>query len=411
VASKKSAIPEKQSARVHHCDIAVIGAGPAGLSLACALKDSGLRVALIDMQSEQQLAEPAMDGRDIAMTHHSQTLLREIAVWPHFDADEIHPLENATVENGSSPYALHFEPEGSGKTQLGFLVANHCIRRALYQQAQTLSNIDWLLEQEVMSLQTTTDQAVVTLKNGDRVQAALAVSADSRFSKTRRMMGIGARMKDYGRVMLVCNMRHQRDHQHTARECFDYGHTCAILPLGEHISSIVVTVPAADADALMNLSAEDYTRRVRSLLNARLGEMELISERFAYPLVGAYADRFIARRYALIGDAAVGMHPVTAHGYNLGLRSACTLAELLRKAAMRNEDIAGKWLLRQYELRHQLIARPLYDSTNLIVRLYNDSNPAARLARDAAIRVGDKLAPFKKLVVHNLTASERLPFL
>lgn len=403
--------PANDVEKAQRYDIAIIGAGPAGLSLACALRDSGLSIALIDMQTRQQLLDPAMDGRDIAMTHHSQTLLQEIGVWSHFSAGEVHPLENATVENGSSPHALHFEPQGSGKAQLGFLVANHCIRRALYAQAQTLGSIEWLLQQEVMSLQSSDDCASIRLKNGDVVQATLAVSADSRFSKTRRMMGIGARMKDYGRVMLVCNMRHQRDHEHTARECFEYGHTCAILPLGENTSSIVVTVPAAEADDLMAMSGDAYTKRVRGLLNARLGAMELVSERFAYPLVGAYADRFIGQRYALIGDAAVGMHPVTAHGYNLGLRSACTLADLVVKAAHLREDIAGKWLLRQYELRHQLIARPLYDSTNLLVRLYNDSHPAARIARDTAIRVGDKLAPFKKLVVHNLTASERLPFL
>ena len=139
------------------------------------------------------------------------------------------------------------------------------------------------------------------------------------------------------------------------------------------------------------------------MLDHRLGAMELVTERYSYPLVGAYSDRFIGKRFALIGDAAVGMHPVTAHGYNLGLRSADTLASQVIKAAQSGRDIGSAWVLHNYEVRHQLLARPLYDSTNLIVRLYTDDKPVAKVARRAAIRIGNNIAPFKKLVTHRLT--------
>ena len=115
------------------------------------------------------------------------------------------------------------------------------------------------------------------------------------------------------------------------------------------------------------------------------------------------SDRFIDKRFALIGDAAVGMHPVTAHGYNLGLRSADTLAEQIIKAQQAGKDIASSWVLHNYEVRHQLLSKPLYEATNAIVDLYTNDKPLAKIARKAALHVGNKFMPFKHLVTHRLT--------
>lgn len=388
---------------VKKVDVVIIGAGPAGLSLACSLAESGLSIAIIDKQSQAQVAEPAMDGRDIAMTHLSKTILKELGVWQRFSSDVIHPLCEATVQNGNSPYALHFERSDDPDAPLGYLVANHCIRDALYQQAITQSNIEWLFEKSVVRVETNEHSGQVELDDGSQFEASLVVSADSRFSATRRMMGIGARMKDFGRVMIVCNMTHPLSHRNTAQECFHYGRTCAILPLGENTSSIVITVPASQADHLTGLPKEEFAKEAEKMLDGRLGNMTLISERFAYPLVGAYADKFVGKRYALVGDAAVGMHPVTAHGYNLGLRSADTLAKQLIKAKQQNKDIGTQSVLQAYQWRHQLLAKPLYESTNLIVRLYTDDRPVAKLVRKLGVRVGNNVAPFKKLITHRLT--------
>ena len=386
-----------------HKDLVIIGGGPAGLSLACALAGSGLQIAIVDKQSRDQIETPTFDGRDIAMTHLSKTILTELNVWQRFSAESIHLLKEATVQDGDSPYALHFERSDEKGSPLGYLVANHAIRRALYEQVASHSNIEWLFEREVCGLNTDNNSAKVTLMGGGLITAPLVVAADSRFSATRRMMGIGATMKDFGRVMIVCNMRHVRSHRNTAQECFHYGRTCAILPLGEGESSIVITVPATRASELVSMSARHFSDEVQLMLGQRLGDMELVTERFSYSLVGAYSDRFIARRFALIGDAAVGMHPVTAHGYNLGLRSADTLAKQIIQAKLTGNDIASDRVLHSYQLRHNLLAKPLYESTNLIVRLYTNDNPVAQLARKLAIRVGNNMAPFKKLVTHRLT--------
>ncbi len=397
-------------------DIAIIGAGPAGLSFALSLAKTGLKIVLVDQQSLDSIAKPQLDGRDIAMTHLSKTILSELNVWQRFPDDAVHPIKEAKVINGplsstknsstkhswlKTP-ALHFERSDDAQAPLGYLVANFQIRQALYEQALEFDNIEIITEQQVEYVKTFANRGVIET-NDYTINASLVVSADSRFSTTRRMMGLSAKMKDFGKVMIVCNMKHQLSHENTAQECFQYGRTCAILPLGEGYSSIVITVPASEAKRLTDLPIEDFNRQAQEMLDGRLGEMELITERHSYPLVGVISDRFIGKRFALIGDAAVGMHPVTAHGYNLGLRSADTLAEQIIKAQQAGKDIASSWVLHNYEVRHQLLSKPLYEATNAIVDLYTNDKPLAKFARKAALHVGNKFMPFKHAVTHRLT--------
>ena len=388
-----------------HADVAIVGAGPAGLSFALCLANSGLNITIVDQQPLAAIADPAMDGRDIAMNHLSKGILEELGVWQRFPADEVHPLKEAKVIDGNSPYTLHFERSDDPVAPLGYLVANHQIRKALYQQVIEHDNIRLITEASVTNVHTNAADGVIELtgeQGQSTLRASLVVAADSRFSAVRRMMGISARMKDYGRVMMVCNMEHERDHENTARECFFYGRTCAILPLGPNRSSIVITTPSSRSTELTNLSDEDFTREAENMLSQRLGNMKLVTERYSYPLVGAMSNRFIGQRFALIGDAAVGMHPVTAHGYNLGLRSADTLAQQIIKAQQSGKDIASQWVLGNYEVRHKLLSTPIYDGTNLVVKMFTDDNPMAKVARKAALRFGNNFKPFKNLVTQRL---------
>ncbi|MBB6523522.1 5-demethoxyubiquinol-8 5-hydroxylase UbiM [Pseudoteredinibacter isoporae] len=386
-------------------DIAIVGAGPAGLSLACMLADSGLQITLIDTQSQAQLAQPQMDGRDIALNHASRELLQNIGAWSRIDKTHIHPLQEARVENGRSTLALEFKDQQRSGKPLGYLVANHRLRKSLFEQAKQADNISILDNTELQSIVPQTQGTQLTLSEQKALSCRLLVAADSRFSNTRKMMGIGAKMKDYGRTMIVCNMRHQVDHQHTAQECFHYGHTCAILPLSPNESSIVITVNSAIAHDLQQLDDHTFVQTAKNMLDGRLGNMELISERYSYPLVGCYADHFVAPGFALIGDAAVGMHPVTAHGFNLGLHSAQALSKHIMRARKQNRDIAHTLVLKPYALEHQLMAKPIYEATNLIVKLFNDDSPGAKVLRKAALSFASRFSPFKRLISHRLTRS------
>jgi len=383
--------------------VIIIGAGPAGLSLACSLAQAGLHATIIEKQPREALADPAYDGREIALTHLSVELMRQLGIWQLIPDDEIGLIKKAQVQDGVSPYSLDFDHRQNNLEALGYLVSNHLIRKAVFAQADSLDNIDILTGITVEAVRTDAQQASVTLSDGPVLQAALAVAADSRFSETRRKMGISASMHDFGRVAIVSRMSHARSNEQTAFECFQYGGTLAILPVSAQLSSFVVTASGKQAQALLALSDDDYRNEIRKRLGSRLGDMTVASERFAYPLVGVHADRFIDQRFALIGDAAVGMHPVTAHGFNLGLRGQNTLTKAIIAAASRGQDIGAPQVLQQYQRQHRLATLPMYYGTNGIVKLFTSESPPAKLLRQAVLRISNNLPPLKWAITRKLT--------
>ncbi len=387
-------------------DIVVIGAGPAGLSFARAMAGSGARIALIETQPEHVLAAPPFDGREIALTHISVRLMRELGLWDRIDPNEISKLREALVFNGASERHMRIGAESTDCEALGYLVPNHEIRRTAYESMKASDAATLIAGTRVENLYTGTDNVTVKLSNGATLRARLAVAADSRFSETRRMVGIPASMRDFGKAMMVCRLRHELPHNDAAWEWFDYGQTMAILPLNGNMSSLVLTLPLQEHNRLKDVPPDEFAADVTRRLRHRLGEMELASTRHVYPLVGVYAKRFVANRFAVIGDAAVGMHPVTAHGFNLGLLSQHSLATRLRAALASGADIASPALLAAYEREHDRASRGLYLGTCAIVSLFNDSRPPARLARKLALGIGDRLRPFKRAVADMLTQEE-----
>ncbi|MPV86049.1 5-demethoxyubiquinol-8 5-hydroxylase UbiM [Cardiobacteriales bacterium ML27] len=388
-------------------DIVVIGAGPAGLSFCKSLADSGLSITLVEQHDQETLANPPPDGREIALTHVSQQTLQALGAWDYLPAADKYYLRQAKVIDGDSPYTLHFPtPDkalGQATDTLGYLISNHNIRRALYAQCKNQPNLTFKTATRVHSVTSNREMATVTLANGDTVRARLVVAADSRFSASRRQMGISTQMQDFGRTVVVFRMQHTLSNESTATECFYYGQTLAILPLTEKLSSIVITIDSASAHEILDVSPDALRRLVIKQLDAKLGDMHLIGERHSYPLVGVHANRFYSQRYALIGDAAVGMHPVTAHGFNLGLQSQSLLAELILAANRDGKDIANPELLREYDRKHRRHTLPLYLATNVIVKLFTTETPPAKIVRKFAIRAGNVLLPFKKIVSKQLT--------
>ncbi|WP_369937446.1 5-demethoxyubiquinol-8 5-hydroxylase UbiM [Xanthomonas tesorieronis] len=386
-----------------HVDIAIVGAGPAGLCFARSLAGSGLSLALIEPQPRAALAEAAFDGREIALTHASRSLLEQLDLWSRIDPDAIAPLRDARVMNGSSPFALTFAASQDRRGDLGWLVPNHLIRRAAFAAVQAQPGLTLLDGVSVQALRSDDIQAQLMLSNGQALTARLVVAADSRFSSTRRMLGIGAQMRDFGRSMLVCRVSHERPHHHTAWEWFGYGQTLALLPLHGNQASAVLTLSPDRAQALLDMDTAALGAEISARFEQRLGAMTPIVRPQAYPLVAVYAHRFVGKRYALIGDAAVGMHPVTAHGFNFGLQSQARLARALHAAVAQGRDIAAPALLAGYERGHRLATRPLYEATNAIAALYTDDRLPARALRNAALRVADRVGPFKRAIAAHLT--------
>jgi ubiquinone biosynthesis UbiH/UbiF/VisC/COQ6 family hydroxylase len=387
------------------CDIVIIGAGPAGLCFARALKGSGLRIALVERQPEAGLIAPPDDGREIAITHHSQRLLRELGLWARLREEEIGTLRDAMVLDGDDREGLMFRHDEAGKPQLGWLLSNHAIRRAAYAGVMELPEVERITGVQVSTVRTGRDGAEVELADGQTLRAQLVVAADSRFSDTRRAMGIGADLHDFGKTMLVLRMRHEMPHEQVAWEWFGHGQTLALLPLHDsHTSSVVLTLSPPAMREMLALDDAALEQAMAERFEQRLGAMRVAGPRCAYPLVGVYAQRFMAERFALIGDAAVGMHPLTAHGFNFGLLGQDTLAGEMRAAMAAGRPFWEASVLQRYERRHRLATRPLYLATRMLAGLYTDDRRPARVLRKLALGAGARLGPFKRLVMSGLTA-------
>lgn len=385
-------------------DILIIGAGPAGLCAAHALTQQGLSVLMVEKQPLASIANPSVDGRDIALTHFSKHYLGELGMWQHIPEESVSIIREARVLNGDS--TDHLLLATLARDALGFIVSNHYIRAAAYQVVAGNPRITIRSETSIVSIEQGKGHSVVTLSNGQVVHAKLVLAADSRFSDSRAKMGITAETRDFGKTMIVCQMTHERDHGSVAHECFLNGLTLAILPLAGKRSSAVITLKPEEAADRTACDEAEFSRWVAEKFQHRHGAMTLASPRVAYPLVGVYAEKFIAPRFALIGDAAVGMHPVTAHGFNFGLRSAHTLTTLIQSTLYTGGDIGGAEMLAQYDREHRRTTRPLYLATNSIVSLYTNDSAPARAARRFLLKAAQRIYLVKNLLVEKLVEDD-----
>lgn len=403
-------------------DVAIVGGGPAGLALACALDGIGLHCIVLESQPLPAMAEAAPDGRDIAMTHRGVDILRRLGLWTRLPGAAIAPIREARVLDPGARSILAFDARGSDSEALGYLVPNHLIRRAALAEAACRAGVRIEAAARVRSVRAghggTPGEAV--LDDGRVVRARLLVAADSRLSTTRRAFGIGAQMHDFGRTVIVCRLSHEQPHGDVAWECFAYGRTLAILPMTGGEVSAVVTAPADDARELMALTPEAFASTIeRQLAEAgarrragsapQLGALRPAGERHAYPLVATYAHRFAREGAALIGDAAVGMHPVTAHGYNLGLYGVETLAGVLREAREAARDIGARDVLAAFEARHRRDSLPIFLGTQLVVRLFTDESPPGKLLRAAVLAGAQHLPPLRAAITRQLTGRSAAP--
>ena len=384
-------------------DVVVIGGGPVGLCFAASVASLGLNIAIVEKQSLQSLSSPDCDGRDIAVTHASRKILADLGVWLHIPDEAVFDIQQAKVLNGASPYALDFNARDVGKEKLASIVSNHLIRKAAFDNLERYTNVSFITDVTAIHAVSNEQAAFLTLSNGTKMSCNLLIAADSRFSSIRQQMGISAKIDDFGKTIIVFQMVLEKTHNNIAYECFYYGCTLAVLPLSGNTCSIVMTISPDKAHHLMTMSAERLNAEIEARFSSKYGKMSLIGKRFSYPLISVYSNNFIGKCFALIGDAAVGMHPVTAHGFNFGVKGQYTLATEIRNAIKRKQHIGSRHGLIRYEREHLKLTKPLYLATNFIAKLFTNDDLKSRCARNVFLRAANSLSPIKKLILSTLT--------
>jgi ubiquinone biosynthesis UbiH/UbiF/VisC/COQ6 family hydroxylase len=391
-------------------DIVIIGGGPAGLSFACSMMDSDVNVLLVERSGIDYISNPQDDGREIALTHLSLKILKKLGVWELINQEEVSPLKEAKVFDGDSPSLLNFTVDNSPIEALGYLVPNYQIRKALYEKVIDSKNVDIVTDVSVDDVYKGDEFSQVLLSSGKKIDTKLVVAADSRFSDIRRKVGIPTVMKDFSKVMIVTKMNHELAHHNTALECFDYGQTIALLPMVGNSSSVVLTVGTDKSKAVLDMSEDEFNGMITDSFKGKFGLMSQDGDRHSYPLIATHAQTFISDRFALIGDASVGMHPVTAHGFNLGLRGQDILANLVKEALNHGQDIGSKSLLKLYERKHINLTRIMFFGTNGIVALFTNDAPMVKQVRKFVLRFAENFPPIKYLISNHLTEAKNNRF-
>ena len=211
-------------------DIVIVGAGPTGLALACGFANTKLKVAVIEKLSKKILTNPAIDGREIAITHHSANILKKIDVWRYIPNQLISIIKEAKIKDGRSKYSLDFKHQDISKDSLGYLIPNNIIRKYLYKRLKNISNVTLINRTECLSIDNNTKYSLLLLSNKRKIKSSLVVAADGRFSKMRSKVGISAFIHNFDKNMIVCRMEHEKPHHNIAYEFFRYKQTQASLP-------------------------------------------------------------------------------------------------------------------------------------------------------------------------------------
>jgi len=367
-------------------DILIVGGGLNGPMLALAAARSGLRSTVIDARPEGARRSDNFDGRSYALALASVRMLTALGLWDGLKADA-QPMTEIKVSDGRAGDAevflgLHFDSAEIEEGPMGHMLEDRYLRRALLEAMAAEPLVTHLAGDSVVDQTVTASGASVTLASGEVVSGRLIVGADGRQSGTGQRAGVRRTEWDYPQTALVCAIGHEKPHGGVAHQLFLPAGPLAILPLTGNRSSIVWSERTGLAQEINALSDADYLTVLRPRFGDFLGEISLAGARFTYPLGLTVANRFVANRVALVGDAAHGMHPIAGQGLNAGLRDVAALAHVIGHAVRRGEDFASPQVLARYEQWRRFDTATLLTATDLFNRLFSSDNPILRAGRD-----------------------------
>ena len=394
-------------------DVLIVGGGMVGTTLACALKDSGMKIGLIEANPPVDIrGDDPMDLRVSAITRASQQIFTALGAWPGMEARRISPFREMQVWDAGGEGSIHFDAAELGEDALGHIIENAVVQRALWEALQVGGGVELLCPASVSALQREQDGIRCHLQDGRELRTRLLVGADGAQSSVRHFARVQARGWPYDQQALVATVVTEHSHRETAWQRFLPNGPLAFLPLHDGRSSIVWSTTPQQARQLLAEDEDSFCRQLELAFAATLGRIESCGARAAFPLRLQYVDSYVQSGLALIGDAAHTVHPLAGQGVNLGILDAASLAEVLLEARTQGKDIAALKVLRRYERwrkGHNLMMMAAMDGFK---RLFGATWEPLRWMRNAGLNLTDALPPMKQLIMnHAMGRSGDLPAL
>jgi 2-octaprenyl-6-methoxyphenol hydroxylase len=391
-------------------DILICGGGLVGASLALSLSQLELDVAMVEAAPFGTPGQPSFDERTTAISNGTQRIFNALGVWALLERAAT-PIKRIHVSDQGRFGFARIEAQEQGLAQLGFVIVNRVMGEALWRRLQQ-TKIKIYAPAHIVSMAAIADRQVVTLQSEDKISARLVVAADGVRSVVRESAGVHATHKDYGQTAVIANVACQKFHNHVAYERFTSEGPIAVLPLADARVGIVWILPPDTAEMILHLNDSEFTARLQTAFGLRLGRFTQVGKRFAYPLSLTQSERHIAERLAVVGNAAQGLHPIAGQGFNLGLRDAACLAEVIADA--RREDASvdpgSQDVLQRYAAWRGEDRSGIVKFTDNLVSLFARKSAPLRTLRDMGLLLFD-LSPQAKdyLAQLSLGASGKIP--
>ncbi len=379
-------------------DVAVVGGGMVGAAAALALARAGLSTALLEAHAPTPWsADAEVDLRVVGLAPSSVALLDDMDVWTSIRQSRAGAYTHMHVWDAENGAAIDFDAASEGRDKLGYIVENSLVQWTLWQALES-AGVRRLCPAKVQGFEAREDRIQLELADGGTLAAGLLVAADGAASPLRQLAGIGTRGRDYAQRAVVAHVATERPHENTAWQRFMRSGPLALLPLGDSRSSLVWSLPEAEAQRVLALDDQAFLDELGVASDFRLGRMLSTTRRAAFPLKLQLAEHYQADRFVLLGDAAHAVHPLAGQGVNLGLRDVVELRDALLAARRAGRDIGAAHVLRRYARRRRSADTLDALGFDALARIYAWQSPPLVAARGIGVRLLDRLVPLKRRI-------------
>lgn len=376
-------------------DVVVVGAGVVGAAAALGLARQGLRVAILEAHAPAAWSQASPDLKVYALAPDARDLFDRLGLWPQVAARRAHPYRRMRVWDAAGGGELCFDADAIGRRELGHIVEHGLLVDGLWQALAREPGIERHCPARIHAV-VPDEEGVRVEHEGGTLRARLLLGADGAASKVRELAGIGVSEHDYGQRGLVAYVSTERAHEDTAWQRFLPTGPLALLPCGDGRCSIVWTLPEVEAARLLRAEPAQFERELTRAFDARLGAMQLDSERAAFPLRRRLAEPMRQGRVALLGDAAHAVHPLAGQGVNLGLRDVAdllgtTAAALADGRAFDAPQGLQRWARRRFS--ENTVAAHAFEGIN---RVFSNDAPVPAMLRGPLLGLAGRLPPLTR---------------
>ena len=395
------------------CDLAISGGGLVGASLALALAPIGLRIAVVEAVTPGTGGHPSYDERTTALANGTVRTFQGLGVWRHMQR-EATPIRRIHVSEQGRFGVARIDAAEQGLESLGCVLPNRVIGAALWEGLRSAAGVEVVSPATVISTTPGNDARVLAIEHEGRpleICARLVVAADGARSAVREQAGIASERWDYGQTAIVTTMTAQRFHDHVAYERFTPDGPIAVLPLADGRCGVVWTRRPEDAARLLALPDDEFLAEFQSAFGFRLGRLLRVGARYSYELAMSRSERHVGPRIAIVGAAAQGLHPIAGQGFNIGLRDAACLAEVIADGrASGCADVGDAALLDNYASWREQDQRRIVAFTDGLVRVFGTPLGVMRGLRSLGLQAFDVFPPAKAAMASlSVGAAGRVP--